>query len=133
MNRSRVIQRDFENEGTQDANAAALGLAQVADRGLIEALTHHLSALREFGGEVYIGAARSRVRGGQLLPSDAEPQKGDSFVTHAFAFGYTEKSRIKTNAAEPDEAFAETQVPEPVAEGDELDGAELDTRDSEGT
>lgn len=112
MNRSRLIYRKPGWEGTDEANAAALALAQLADRELIENLIHHLSALREFGGEVHIGAARARF--------DDEGKQSDEgqFHTYAYVIGYTEKSRVKSNVAEPDQGITQTPAPfpEPVAE-----------------
>ena len=104
MNRSRLIYRS-EAEGDQGAQAAALALAQIADRELILSLTHHISALREFGGELYIGAARTKI--------DRE------HVTHAYVVGYTEKSRIRTNPPEADESHVGVEVPAP--EYDEIE------------
>jgi hypothetical protein len=113
MNRSRVIHRDFANEGSQDAQALALALAQITDREFLESLLHHVSALREFGGELYIGTARTRVYNGQ--PVEHNDSRG-SFITHAYVVGYTEKSRIKNVPEEPDEPFAAAVAPLPVEE-----------------
>lgn len=108
MNRSRVIYRDPNAEGSQDAQAAALALAQIVDRPMLESLIHHFSALREFGGETYIGA----VRGGD--------SKSGHF-TGAYVVGYTEKTRIKANPTEQDQSFAEVEIElPPEAEEEEL-------------
>lgn len=109
MNRSRLIYRDFDGEGSQESQAYALALAQIAGPDVIESLVHHFSALHEFGGELYIGTRREEVNKG----ARANPQ---GRVTVAYVVGYTEKSRIKDNTEEPEETIEDVFIPESVPE-----------------
>lgn len=110
MNRSRFIERDFAGEGSERSQQLAHALAQIADPELLEALVHHVAALHEFGGEVYIGGVRDRFRaeGGSLL----KVTEGGSFLTYGHVVAYNKKSRVKGQQAEPDESYEAQAAPE---------------------
>lgn len=120
MNRSRFIERDFGGEGSERSQALALALGQIADPELLEALLHHLAALHEFGGEIYIGAARDRfvVDDNQRLVKTTE---GGSFLTYGHVIAYNKKARIKGQQVEPDANYESQPAPE-IAEPESPNG-----------
>jgi hypothetical protein len=111
LNRSRFIERDFQGEGSERSQALAIALAQIADPELLEALVHHIAALHEFGGEVYIGAARDRfeVQGERLV----KVTDGGSFLTFGHVIAYNKKARIKGQQSEPDAGYEQQPAPQP--------------------
>jgi hypothetical protein len=110
MNRSRLIERDFAAEGSERSQQLALALAQIADPELLEALVHSVGALHEFGGEVYIGAARNRFQAdGERL---VRVEQGGSFLTYGHVIAYNTRARIKGQPVEPDQGYEQHPAPE---------------------
>lgn len=104
MNRSRAIPRDFEGEGSERSQQLGMALAMIADPRLLEHLIHHIGALQEFGGEVYIGTDRMRIDG-EGRPVDS----GGSFETVAYVVGYNKTSRIRGQEREPDAPYDQSE------------------------
>lgn len=130
MNRQRYVRRIVPDparpgtnvrvdEGTQEAQALALALATVCDEQFLEALLHHKLSLDEFGGEVFIAAARGKFDSRGQLVEHNEP---GSHQTTGYVFHYTEKSKVAGQPEEPD--VPRGQVAPGPAEGS-VTGGEL--------
>jgi hypothetical protein len=113
MNRSRAIPRDFEGEGSERSQQLGMVLSMLCDPRLLEHLIHHIGALQEFGGELYIGTDRMRVNS-----HGEHVTHGGSFETVAYVIGYNKTSRIKGQEREPDAPYdqAEGLPEEPTVE-----------------
>lgn len=114
MNRQRFIDRDFDGEGSERSQALALALAQTCDARFLEAILHHKAALDEFGGQLYIAAAREKF--------DADGNRTETvgaYETFAYIFLFSEKVKIAgrlAETAEAEAAEAPTEAPEPEPE-----------------
>lgn len=108
INRSRYIQRNFQAEGSEPSAALCHALAQIVDPVLAESILHHLSALDEFGGELYIGANR-------------QPQSDGKHLTVGYLVGYNSKAQIKDAPDEDDVAYGTEAAPEYADLRDEME------------
>lgn len=109
-----------------------LALGQIIAPELAESLLQHIGTLNEFGGEVYIGAARARfdAQGRKLqsngkvlveVPTQAgtevherEPTAPVGWTTYAHIVGYNKTARIKGQEVEPDAPYESQPAPDPV-------------------
>ena len=84
MKRQRFVQRDPAVEGTERAQQLAAALAVTCDAEFLERLLAHKTALDEFGGQLFIAAARGKFdQDGNrldLVHRDVSPQ--NIFVTY---------------------------------------------------
>jgi hypothetical protein len=115
MNRQRLLNRDFEGEGTDDARQIALALAELCDRNFLELLLRHKVALDEFGGEIYLAAVRDKFDKNGRPAAHNDPE--GSFLTYAYIVNYGSKAQLKVEA--PNEEAAQ---PTPPAEDEKDDG-----------
>jgi len=107
VNRQRYVERDFEGEGSDRAQALGLALGQVCDARFLEAILHHKAAIDEFGGQLYIAAAREKF--------DAEGNRTDgpgAYETFGYVFLYGSKAKLAGRLAETADAEAAAAPPE---------------------
>lgn len=119
MNRQRFIDRDFQDEGSERALALAAALAQVCDARFLETLLHHKTALDEFGGQLYIAAARHKFDSEGKPADHSEP---GAYETVGYVWHYGHKAQLRGQVTEPDEAWGSAEAPE--VEGSEPEGVE---------
>lgn len=108
MNRSRFIPRTG-SAGSPAALAAAQALGMVADAELIDAFRRHVQAVDEFGGEIYVGGDRRKVREGRVV-DNGDPE--GSFMTLGYIVGYNHKTRFPQAALEDDVPYELAGAPE---------------------
>lgn len=108
MNRSRYLPRTGD-AGTQPALAAAHALGQVADAELIDSFRRHVEAATEFGGEIFVGADRRKIRDGRVV-DNGDPQ--GTFYTLGFIVGFNHRARFAKAAIEAEVPYEDAEAPE---------------------
>jgi hypothetical protein len=123
MNRQRFVSRDFNREGDQRAQQLGLALAAECDPDFLEAFLHHKAAMDEFGGQLYIAAARVKVDA-DAMPVDHS--EAGHYITYGYIFHFGHKAQLKGALEEPDVKWGGAQAPElEVDVTDEDEGEEL--------
>jgi hypothetical protein len=114
MNRERFIERNFELEGSDRSILLGQALGQICDPDFIEALLHHIAALDQFGGQLYIAAGpRTKLNNkGQAV----DAAEAGSYETLGYVFHYGSKPTIRRLQTEEEsgEAPAAPEVEEPA-------------------
>jgi hypothetical protein len=110
MNRQKFQRRIFEAEGSERSQQLALSLAAECDPEFLETLLHYKSALDEFGGQIYIAAARDKFDTEGNNVEHNEPR--GSFETWGYVCHYGHKAQLKGQETEPDVPWGAAEAPE---------------------
>lgn len=94
--------------GTEECRAKAIVLSEIVDEEFLDHLVAHVSALNEFGGEVYISAARQKFNeAGQPV----DHSEVGAYETFGYVLHYGHRSRLRGQRAEPDVELNEAEPP----------------------
>jgi hypothetical protein len=99
------------------------------DADVIDSIRRTIAGLDEFGGELYLGADRRRVRDGRVV--ERSDRQG-SWMTLGYVIGYSHRARPAKAALEAEIAYEDAEPPELEVGPDELEAeVELDAQAEE--